>query len=111
MPRGQEGIGNRGVERVIEIRLNDRGRAQPLTAPGNILDRFRPTGVAVLPSHPQTLLGAEAHGDPVGDRRALQTADIENESWLESAGIERVGRAQKTRVVAPSNSRAGEHVG
>src|SRR5437016_5933684 len=82
-------------------------RAQPLTAPGNILDRFRPTGVAVLPRHPQTLLGAEAHGDPIGDRRALQTADIENESWLESAGIERVGRAQKTRVVAPSNSRAG----
>src|SRR6266566_4171919 len=108
---GEKGIGDRGVQRIVEIRLNDRGGAESLGRPGDGFDALAPARVAAEARHHQMPLGIEAHAQAIGDRRAFQPAHLEDQSRLHTAGVQRVLRLEEADVLTAGDAGAHEHIG
>src|SRR2546422_4411108 len=108
---GEKRVGNRRVECVVQIRLNDGGGAEPLGRPGDLFDRLRPPGIAAEAGHDQMALRIEPHAEAIGDGRALQAAQLEDQAPLHAPGIEAVRGPHEADVLAAGNPAPRQHIG
>ncbi len=109
--RGQEGIGHRLVERVVQRGLDRARHPQPCNDPGNRLDRLDPARPALSTNDGEAPLGRQAYRHAARDAVGLQTAEVELEPGPEAAHRQALRRGKEGRVVAPSDAAARQHVG
>ncbi len=107
----KEGIGDRRVEGVVQIRLNDGGGAEPFRRPGDFFDRLAPAGVPREPVHHQMRFGGEPHAEATGDGGALHAAQLEDQSRLHAPGIECLRGFHECDVLAAGDPTPCQHVG
>ena len=55
LAHGQERVGDRGIEGVVQIRLNDRGGAEPLGRPRDLFDRLGGLRIGGHASHQRSI--------------------------------------------------------